>query len=107
MSPSEPALSFGAERLLDALERRARAGAPQPHAGAWLAALIDEDRALAEEVAGAADLGALLSAAHDLEGGEPLDRAEVEARAAQHAAELGHDVIPPADVASAILAMQT
>jgi Domain of unknown function (DUF4062)/NACHT domain len=107
LSPSETPLSFGAEQLLEALDRRARLGGRQPSAHRWLLALLDVNRRAAEEAGADADLDALAAAARRaLEGGELLDRDEVEARAARRAARLGHRVVPPADVAFAILAAQ-
>ena len=109
MSHSETPLSFSAEQLLGRVERRAGAEGGQAEPGGWLLALLDENRAAAEEAGGQADLDALASAARDRvgsESGEALTRAEIEERASRRAAEQSHAAIAPADLAYAILDAQ-
>ncbi len=95
-------LSFSAEQLLAAVERRVLGEAPPAK---WLLALVEHDRALVE--AGTVDPGldALLAHAradpHDV----PLTRAEIADRAIARAADEDRSVAGMADVVAAVLAV--
>lgn len=96
--PSVP-LSFSAEQLLGALERRVLGEAP---AAEWLAALVDHDRVLAQSAADG-DVDEVLAAARSQEGAA-LGRAAIGERAAQWAGEAGREVAGTGDVAAAVVA---